>query len=64
MTGRLLRCRVFAKFTSRVMAAVVVLLATAAGARLAAELLKPLVPLLLVAGTLGAIYALVFRRPR
>jgi hypothetical protein len=54
----------FSKLLHRAMAAVVVLLATAAGARLAAELMRPLVPLLLVAGFLGCLYALVFRRPR
>lgn len=52
------------KLLHRVMAAVVVLLATAVGARLAAELMRPLVPLLVAAVTLGVIYALLFRRPR
>ncbi|WP_432941522.1 hypothetical protein ACQPXM_33780 [Kribbella sp. CA-253562] len=54
----------FAKLMHRVMAAVVVLLAAAAGARLAAELMEPLVPLLIVAVTLGVIYALLFNRFR
>jgi hypothetical protein len=54
----------FSKLLHRVMAAVVVLLVTAVGARLAAELMEQLLAPLLVAGTLGAIYALLFRRPR
>lgn len=54
----------YSKLLHRVMAAVVVLLVTAAGARLAAELMKPLVPLLVAVGTLGVIYTLLFRRPK
>jgi hypothetical protein len=46
------------------MAAVVVVLAVAIGSRVAAEQLTPLVPTLIVAVSLGVIYALVFGRFR
>ncbi|TDO30683.1 hypothetical protein EV643_1355 [Kribbella sp. VKM Ac-2527] len=54
----------FAKLLHRVMAAIVLLLITATGARLAAELMEPLLAPLLVLGVLGSIAALLFRRPR
>jgi hypothetical protein len=51
------------KWQAKVMS-VVVVLAVAAGARVAWDLLAPLVPLLALGVTLGAVYALVFGRLR
>ena len=52
------------RWQTKAMSAVVVVLAVAVGARVAWELLGPLVPLLAVAVTLGVIYALIFGRLR
>jgi len=53
-----------AKWEAKVMSAVVVVLAVAVGARVAWELLAPLVSVLLVLVGLGVVYALVFGRWR
>lgn len=52
------------RWTAKVMSAVVVLVATAVGARVAWELLKPLLPGLLVLVGLGAVYTVVLGRFR
>ena len=51
-------------WTAKAMSAVVVVLATAVGARVAWMLLAPVVPVLLVLVGLGVVYALVFGRLR
>ncbi len=53
-----------ATWQAKAMSAVVVLLVVAAGARLAWELLRPLVPVLLVVLVLGVVYAAVFGKFR
>ncbi len=52
------------KWPAKAMSAVVVVLAVAVGARVAWELLAPLVPVLLVLVGLGVVYAVVFGRFR
>lgn len=52
------------KWQTKAMSAVVVVLSVAVGARVAWELLAPLLPLLIVAVTLAGVYALVFGRLR
>jgi hypothetical protein len=52
------------KWQAKAMSAVVAVLTVAVGARVAWELLGPLVPLLAVAVMLGVIYALIFGRLR
>jgi len=49
-----------AKWEAKVMSAVVVVLVVAAGARVAWELLAPLVPALVVLVGLGVVYAVLF----
>ena len=53
-----------ATWVAKAMSAVVVILAVAVGARVAWELLTPLVPVLLVLVGLGVVYALMFGRWR
>jgi hypothetical protein len=52
------------KWQAKAMSAVVVVLSVAVGARVVWELTAPLVPLLVVAVTLAAVYAVAFGRWR
>ena len=52
------------KWPAKVMAAVIVVLAVAIGARVAAELLRPLVPGLIALVALGVVYAVALGRFR